>query len=106
MKHHTDNHTVAENDINTLLNEHNSNKYEAIFTTRFLESNTGVWDEVTGQKKLEAINGNGELKYLLSSKLHILKFKVGDLKYGTLHILDKVIAKLEEKESSFFRMKY
>lgn len=49
------NHTVAENNINTLLNEHISNKYEAIFATGFLERSIGLWDEVTSQKILEEI---------------------------------------------------
>ncbi len=94
----TANHTVAENNINTLVNEHISNKYEAIFATGFIESYTGIWDEVTIQKILEEINKDGKLKYLLSSKLHILQFKVGDLKYRAMTVVDRVIAKLEETE--------
>jgi hypothetical protein len=94
----TANHTVAENNINTLLNEHISNKYEAIFATGLLDSNTGIWNEVTSQKILEEINSDGKLKYLLSSKLHILQFKVGDLKYRALNIVDRAISKLEGKE--------
>ena len=94
----TANHTVAENNINTLLNEHISNKYEAVFATGFLEKKEGIWDEVTSQKILEEINKDGKLKYLLSSKLHILQFKVGDLKYRAMSVVDRAIAKLEKTE--------
>lgn len=58
-------HAIAENEINALLNEHISNKYEDVFVKGKLQNNDGA----STQKILEKISVDGKSRYPLSAKL-------------------------------------
>jgi len=89
-------HTMAENEIVALINEHVSNEYQELFSSGQIKDNIGSWDDELTNTILRKISTDGKLKYLLSARLQILQFKWGDLKYVVLPKIEKALELLKE----------
>ena len=72
-------HVKAENSVNIEIQAYIADKYHDLFNSGELKNNKGDWDKTTTNKILQAINSDGRLKYLLSAKLQILRFKHASL---------------------------
>lgn len=88
-------HTIAENEIIALINEHVSNEYQDLFSSGQIKNNIGSWNDESTNTILQKISTDGKLKYLLSARLQILQFKWGDLKYVVLPKIEKALEVLE-----------
>ena len=84
-------HIISENSINSLLADYLSEEYRDIFNSAMMINTYGALDTITTQKILEEVHKDGQIKYLLSSKLQILQFKYGDLKYRILSNVNQAI---------------
>ena len=91
-------HVEAEKLINTKIQEYISDEYQDIFNAAEFVDKQGVWDKTTTRKVLEKIHTNGKLKYLLSAKLQILRFKAGSLRYRNYREVEKLITYFENRK--------
>ena len=89
-------HTMVENEIIALINEHVSNEYRDLFSSGQIKNDIGSWNDEITNTILQKISADGKLKYLLSARLQILQFKWGDLKYVVLPKIEKALEVLEE----------
>lgn len=92
-------HVISENSINALINEHISNEYQNSFTSAEMANHYGAWDKTTTLNILKKISRDGKLKYLLSTKLQILQFKYGDLRYRIFPTVEKSIEYFEQNKN-------
>ena len=91
-------HVEAENSINTKIQEYIANEYQDIFNSGEMINNKGAWDKSTTNKILKKINTDGKLKYLLSAKLQILRFKYGSLKNRVYPTVERSIEYFESRQ--------
>lgn len=91
-------HVKAENSINTKIQEYISDEYQEFFNTGELINKNGAWDKTTTNKILKKINVDGKLKYLLSSKLQILRFKYGSIKHNVYLTVEQTIDYFENRQ--------
>ncbi|MDU8886405.1 DUF6090 family protein [Yeosuana sp. MJ-SS3] len=89
-------HAMTENEIIALINEHVSNEYQDLFSLNQIKDEIGSWDDEVTNTILQKISTDGKLKYLLSSRLQVLQFKWGDLKYVVLRRIEKALELLKE----------
>ncbi|MEJ2114156.1 MAG: hypothetical protein P8X62_10865 [Flavobacteriaceae bacterium] len=89
-------HAMTENEIISLINEHVSDEYQDLFSLNQIKDDIGSWDDEVTNTLLQKISTDGKLKYLLSSRLHVLQFKWGDLKYVVLRRIEKALEALKE----------
>ncbi|TXG35198.1 DUF6090 family protein [Seonamhaeicola maritimus] len=91
-------HVDAENLINTRIQTYISNAYKDIFNAAEFVDQKGAWDKTTTHKVLQNIHADGELKYLLSAKLQILRFKYASLKKRNYRKVEELIDYFESKQ--------
>ena len=92
-------HVEAEILINTKIQEHISDEYQDIFKSGELKHNNGAWDKTTTNRILKEINTDGKLKYLLSAKLQILRFKHATLNKNVYPRVEWLIEYFESKQN-------
>jgi len=92
-------HVEAEILINTKIQEHISDEYQDIFKSGELIYNNGAWDKTTTNKILKEINMDGKLKYLLSAKLQILRFKHATLNHSVYPKVEWLIEYFESNQN-------
>ncbi|WP_406685217.1 DUF6090 family protein [Seonamhaeicola sp. MEBiC1930] len=90
-------HVGAEKLINTRIQTYVSNEYKDIFNAAEFVDYQGIWDKTTTRLVLEKIHTDGELKYLLSAKLQILRFKSTSLKKRNYREVEELINYFENK---------
>ena len=91
-------HVDAENLINARIQAYISNEYKHIFEGAEFLDREGAWDKTTTRKVLEKIHADGELKYLLSAKLQVLRIKSGSLKNRNYRKVEELIDYFENKK--------
>ena len=92
-------HVQAEIPINTKIQEYIANEYHDIFDSGELINNYGAWDETTTNKILKKISSDGELKYLLSAKLQVIRFKYANIKHRVYPKVEQTIEYFEKRNN-------
>ena len=91
-------HVDAEKLINTRIQAYIADEYQDIFNAAEFLDNKGAWDKTTTHKILEKIHTDGKLKYLLSAKLQILRFKIGSLRNRNYRKVEGLIDYFEDRQ--------
>ena len=91
-------HVDAEKLINTRIQAYIADEYQDIFNAAEFLDNKGAWDKITTHKVLEKIHKDGKLKYLLSAKLQILRFKTGSLRNRNYRKVEGLIDYFQDRQ--------